>query len=75
MTVIEQLMTMRGLINAADLAALLGVPKDKLYKKTKAGEVPHFRLLGRVKYDPHAIATWMRQRGAGPHETTGQSDR
>jgi len=59
MPVIEQLREMRGLIHAEALAPLIGMNKDKLYQKTKAGEVPHFRLLGRVKYDPHVIADWL----------------
>ena len=63
MTVVEELMRKKGLIDAAVLAELLGMNKDKLYKKTKAGDVPHYRLLGRVKYDPHVIAEWMRLRG------------
>jgi excisionase family DNA binding protein len=62
-TVIDKLMTKSGLIDAAELAELLGMNKDKLYKKTRAGEVPHYRLLGRVKYDPNVIVAWMRQRG------------
>lgn len=62
MTVIEQLLGMCGLIHAAELAPLLGMNKDKLYKDTKAGNVPHFRLLGRVKYDPCVIAAWLQQR-------------
>ena len=66
MTVIETLKTKRGLIHAEELAALLGMNKDKLYRKTKAGEVPHFRVLGRVKYDPVVIAAWLEQREVNP---------
>jgi len=66
MTVIETLKAKRGLIHAEELAALLGMNKDKLYRKTKAGEVPHFRVLGRVKYDPAVIAAWLEQREVNP---------
>jgi predicted DNA-binding transcriptional regulator AlpA len=62
MTVVEQLKAKRGLIHADELAPLLGMNTDKLYQKTKAGEVPHYRLLGRVKYDPCVIIEWMQQR-------------
>jgi len=62
MTVIEQLKAMRGLMHAEELAEILGMNRDKLYKKTKAGEVPHFRVLGRVKYDPQVIARWLEKR-------------
>lgn len=66
MKVIEQLRAMRGLIHAKELAPLLGMNEDKLYQKTKAGEVPHFRVLGRVKYDPHVIADWLQPREFRP---------
>ena len=66
MTVVEQLNAKAGLIHADELAPLLGMNRDKLYQKTKAGEVPHFRVLGRVKYDPHVIADWLKKREAGP---------
>jgi predicted DNA-binding transcriptional regulator AlpA len=62
MTVIKRLKSMRGLMHAEELADLLGMNVDKLYKKTKAGEVPHFRVLGRVKYDPRVIARWLELR-------------
>jgi excisionase family DNA binding protein len=66
MTTIEELRAMKGLIHVDNLAPLLGMPKDKLYKKTKAGEVPHYRVLGRVKYDPHVVAEWLAQREVRP---------
>ena len=62
MTVVEQLRAKNGLIHAEELASLLGMNRDKLYQKTKAGEVPHYRVLGRVKYDPQIIADWLEQR-------------
>ena len=63
MSVIETLEAMEaGFIHAGELAPLLGMHKDKLYAKTKNGEVPHFRVLGRVKYDPKVIANWLKQR-------------
>ena len=62
MTLIEQLTQMRGLIDAQKTASLLGMHKDKLYKEAKAGEIPHFRILGRVKFDPQVLAEWLKQR-------------
>lgn len=57
---------MAGLIHAGELAPLMGMPKDKLYEKTRAGEVPHLRVLGRVKYDPWVIADWLAEREIHP---------
>ena len=62
MTVIEQLKAKRGLIDAEETALLLGMHKDKLYKKAKAGEIPHYRILGRVKFDPAVLAQWLEER-------------
>ena len=55
-TVIEELRARRGLIDAGGMAEILGMNLDVLYRKTKDGLVPHFRILGRVKYDPQVIA-------------------
>ena len=66
MSVIEKLRGKTGLIHAEELAQLLAMNKDKLYQKTKAGEVPHYRILGRIKYDPHIVAEWLGQREVLP---------
>jgi len=65
MTVIESLKTKRGLIDAMETASLLGMHKDKLYAKAKAGEIPHYRVLGRVKFDPAILAQWLEDRRVG----------
>ncbi|HLH35284.1 MAG TPA: helix-turn-helix domain-containing protein [Alloacidobacterium sp.] len=62
---IEQLTVMRGLIHAQKAAMLLGTYKDKLYRKAKAGEIPHYRVLGRLKLDPAILARWLEGRHVG----------
>jgi predicted DNA-binding transcriptional regulator AlpA len=65
MTVVEELKSKRGLMGAKDVAALLGVNKEVLYRKAKAGEGPHLRILGQVKFDPARIAAWLEERQVG----------
>jgi predicted DNA-binding transcriptional regulator AlpA len=62
MTLIETLRGRRGLINAKETAALLGMNKEVLYRKAKAGAVPHIRILGQVKFDPAVLAEWLEER-------------
>lgn len=65
MHVIEELRAKRGLMDASPVAEILGMNLDVLYRKTKDGLLPHFRILGRVKYDPHVIADWLEERQVG----------
>ena len=65
MTVIEKLEAKQGLIDAKEAALILGMHKDKLYAKAKAGDVPHYRVLGRVKFDPAILAQWLEDRHVG----------
>lgn len=65
MTVIEKLLVERGLIDVKKTALLLGMHEDKLYKKAKTGEIPHYRVLDRVKFDPATLAQWLEERQVG----------
>jgi hypothetical protein len=62
---IEELRAKRGLMDARPMAEILGMNLDVLYRKSKEGLIPHFRILGRVKYDPQVIADWLEEREVG----------
>jgi len=62
MTVITKLRAKQGLMDAKDVAPLLDMNKEVLYRKAKAGLVPHFRILGQVKFDPVMLADWLEER-------------
>jgi predicted DNA-binding transcriptional regulator AlpA len=60
--VVENLRERRGLMDAEETAAILGLNSQVLYRKAKAAEIPHFRFLGRVRFDPGVIADWLKGR-------------
>ena len=62
MTLIETLKGRQGLMDAKEVAPLLDMNKEVLYRKVKAGLVPHFRILGQVKFDPVVLAEWLEER-------------
>jgi excisionase family DNA binding protein len=47
-------------LNATQLAAVLAVSKIVIYKLAKAGRIPSFRIGTCVRFDPKAIAAWLR---------------
>ena len=49
-------------LTAADLANLLAMSKPSIFKLAAAGTLPSFRIGTSVRFDPHAVATWLRKR-------------
>jgi excisionase family DNA binding protein len=47
-------------ITAREVAALLAVSPITVYKMAKAGIIPSFRVGTAVRFDPRAIAEWLR---------------
>jgi excisionase family DNA binding protein len=47
-------------ITASEVAALLAVSPITVYKMAKAGKMPSFRIGTAVRFDPSAIAEWLR---------------
>ncbi len=45
-----------------DLAPILRVSSTKLYNMAREGRIPSYRLGGSVRFDPHAVAVWLRSR-------------
>jgi excisionase family DNA binding protein len=48
-------------LTAAELAQLLAVSRITLFKLAKAGRIPAFRIGTCVRFDPRAVANWLRQ--------------
>ncbi len=51
--------TPRLLIDVRDAAKALSICERTLATLTKAGEIPHTRLRGRVLYAPHVLREWI----------------
>jgi len=47
-------------ITATEVAALLAVSPITVYKMAKAGRMPSFRVGTSVRFDPCAVAEWLR---------------
>jgi hypothetical protein len=62
MSIIEELRQRRGMMDAKEVAPLIGMNLNVLYRKCKAGAaVPHFRYMGQVKFDPERLADWLEE--------------
>jgi len=51
----------RRAITASEVAALLSVSPITVYKMAKAGRMPSFRVGTAVRFDPRALAEWLRE--------------
>jgi predicted DNA-binding transcriptional regulator AlpA len=49
-------------LTASEIGGLLALKRTALYKKTKAGTIPSFKIGTSVRYDPYVIADWLRKR-------------
>ena len=47
-------------LTAAELARVLNISKVTIFKQAKAGRIPSFRVGTCVRFDPHAVAQWLR---------------
>jgi len=52
---------MDSAMTAVQLAELLNVSKITIFKQAKAGRIPSFRIGTCVRFDPQAVATWLRK--------------
>jgi excisionase family DNA binding protein len=48
-----------SLLQAEDIAAMLGVGKDWIYAEVRAGRIPHLRLGRHVRFRAEAIEAWL----------------
>ena len=44
----------------SDMAALLNISERQVYKLAADGSLPCFRIGGSVRFDPSAMAAWLR---------------
>jgi excisionase family DNA binding protein len=50
----------RLLKTADELADILAVSRITIFKQAKAGRIPSFRIGTCVRFDPRAVANWLR---------------
>ena len=54
------------LLDAAEVAALLGVPKSWVYAETRAGRLPHVTVGRYRRYRRDALSAWIAEHERGP---------
>ena len=58
---------MTGLLDAAQAADLLGVPKTWVLAEARADRIPHVRLGRYVRFESSQLEAWWEARRRGPH--------
>lgn len=48
-------------LTANELAAILGMSHQTIFRLAKAGRMPSFRIGTCVRFDPFTVARWLRQ--------------
>jgi len=57
----SEIEAMPGLLKAGQLIPLLGIGRTHLYDMVTRKRIPYLRIEGSVRFDPRAIAAWLRQ--------------
>ena len=58
--IIVQLQQRQKALKASDLATLLGVTPQHVYKRAAQQDIPSFRIGRSVRFDPKQVADWLR---------------
>jgi excisionase family DNA binding protein len=48
----------------SEVAALLSVSGRQIYKLAAENRIPHLRIAGSIRFDPSALAAWLRQKSS-----------
>jgi len=49
-------------LRVSDLAKLLNISERQVYKLAAENRIPHLKIAGSIRFDPSALAAWLRQR-------------
>ncbi len=56
------------LLNADELATLLQVSRNKVVAMAKAGDVPAYLVLGKLRFDASEIEVWFKKKRVRPND-------
>jgi len=59
-TLAEQIERLGRALTAKELARILSVSTITIFKQAKTGRIPCFRIGTCVRFDPRAVANWLR---------------
>ncbi|HEY0162022.1 MAG TPA: helix-turn-helix domain-containing protein [Edaphobacter sp.] len=51
-----------GALRVRDVAPILGISIQQVYKLAARGQIPSFRIASSVRFDPQVFADWMREK-------------
>ena len=49
-------------LRVRDIAPILGISIQQVYKLAARGQIPSFRVASSVRFDPQVFADWMREK-------------
>jgi excisionase family DNA binding protein len=64
--IIQALEARDGALRARELAKLLGVTRQHVYKMAAEGVIPSFRVGASVRFDPALVTEWLRRKMPKP---------
>jgi excisionase family DNA binding protein len=64
--VIRNLETRENALKAPELAKILGVTRQHVYKMAADGLIPSFHIGGAVRFDPALVAEWLSRKMPKP---------
>jgi excisionase family DNA binding protein len=60
MSIADQIEKIGHALTAEELSKLLSVSRVMIFKQAAAGRIPSFRVGTCVRFDPKAVANWLR---------------
>ena len=64
MKLVETLKNRTGALKVGEVAKLVGVTPQHIYKMAASGSIPSFRISGSVRFDPDEVAAWLKEKQA-----------
>lgn len=69
MSLIEIIRGKQEALRVRDLAQVLGVSQQQIYKMAANGEIPSFKVANAVRFDPQETADWLKGKYPACSET------
>ena len=61
MSLVERLRNQTKVLRAAEVASLLEVTPQHIYKLAASGRMPSIRVARAIRFDPQQVANWLLQ--------------
>ena len=62
MKLVELVQNKTEALRVRDVAPILGVSIQQVYKMAASGQIPSFRIASSVRFDPEDFAVWLKER-------------